>query len=437
MSNPAQTVIERVGEPTIVSPLANRTGTQLVSDEDRVLVSCRLKEINRSLAANEPLTSFEEAGPREKLFYHPSETNCGIVTCGGLCPGLNNVIRAIVFTADRMYGLNRVLGFRFGYAGLSQNPPAEPMELTPQSVDHIHQQGGTILGSSRGPQDSAEMVDTLQRLKIHILFTIGGDGTLRGARELSKEAKRRGYPLSVVGVPKTIDNDVNFIERSFGFMTAVEEACIAVQAAHYEALGAMNGIGLVKLMGRHSGFIAAHAALASHDVNFCLVPEVPVELEGENGLFNQLERRLALRGHAVIVVAEGAGQDLLKSGGEEKRDASGNIRLKDIGIYLHEQLKDYLESRSLESSIKYIDPSYMIRSCPANAVDSEYCLALGQHAVHAAMSGRTNMAVGFWNGEFTNVPIPLVTAERKEIDPQGKTWQRVLKATAQPREVNE
>jgi 6-phosphofructokinase 1 len=373
---------------------------------------------------------FEMAGARQKIFFDPANVACGIVTCGGLCPGLNDVIRALVMSSYYHYGIRKIYGFRYGYEGLSSKCQHEPMELTPERVVDIHEMGGTILGSSRGAQDPSEMVDTLQSMNINILFTIGGDGTLRGAHAVSQEIQKRGLPISVIGIPKTIDNDISYIQKSFGFETAVSEARRATYAAHSESIGAHNGIGLVKLMGRESGFIAAYAVLAGSDVNFCLIPEAPVSLEG---FLKALKERLERRKHAVVVVAEGAGQEWLQLTGE--RDPSGNIRFGDIGIFLRDNIKKYFKDIAMSMSIKYIDPSYMIRSIPANAHDSAFCLLLGHNAVHAGMAGRTGMAVGFWNHRFTHVPIPLAVSQRKKIDPHGRIWNSVLASTGQPREM--
>jgi 6-phosphofructokinase 1 len=305
------------------------------------------------------------------------------------------------------------------------------LELTHEAVDHVHEHGGTMLGSSRGPQDPKVMVDTLVRHGVNIMFTVGGDGTLRGASALAAEIERRGLQIAVIGVPKTIDNDLSWIARSFGFTTAVEEARDVLQGAHIEARGTLNGIGLVKLMGRHSGFIAAHACLANHDVDFCLVPEVCEQIEGEGGFLEALEERLRRRQHALIVVAEGFGQELMERDEEVRRDKSGNLKLGDIGMYLRDRILLYFSGRDMSVSMKYIDPSYTIRSLPACAMDAEYCLTLGQQAVHAGMAGRTDMVVGFWNRHFVNLPMPLVTGHRQQIDPEGRVWMSVLEATGQ------
>lgn len=428
---PEELVVQTLGACRYPSPLQGR-GESFVDESRRVLVCSDLLELKPYLESGRQPPTFEPAGARPRTFFDPDNLTGGIVTCGGLCPGVNNVMRSIVLELYYGYGVARVFGFRYGYAGLSSQCKFEPWALSSQAVDTIHERGGTILGTSRGPQDVGDMVDTLVNCKIGILFTIGGDGTLRGASALSQEIARRGLQIGVIGVPKTIDNDLRWIERSFGFATAVEEARSAIEAAHQEARGAWNGVGLVKLMGRESGFIAAHASLSSSDVNFCLVPEISFDLQGKHGLLQALERRLAQKHHAVIVVAEGAGQHLFRAAKHEERDASGNVRPRDIGVFLKDQIKHHFAACRKDVTIKYIDPSYTIRSLPANSLDSEFCLMLGQHAVHAGMAGRTNMMVGYWNQHFTHVPIPLAVASRKQLVPDGEIWQRVLEATGQP-----
>src|SRR5262245_25705603 len=329
---------------------------------------------------------FELAGARKHLFFNPPETRAGIVTCGGLCPGLNDVIRSLFFELHHAYGVKEVLGFRWGYQGLDPEHGAEPLVLTHEMVDGIHLQGGTILGTSRGPVDTARAVENLIRRRVNILFTIGGDGTQRGGREFFAEAHRRGEALSVVGIPKTIDNDIPFVARSFGFLTAVQEAAMVLQRAHTEARSVQNGIALVKLMGRHAGFLTAEATVASQDVNFTLIPEVPFQLEGRGGFLAALEQRIVNRGHAVIAVAEGAGQELLKNAGNE-RDASGNIKLRDIGLFLREKIEEWFKARKIPFIMRYFDPSYIVRSSPDNAEDAVLCDAFARHAAHAAMAG--------------------------------------------------
>jgi 6-phosphofructokinase 1 len=419
--------VQRLGECRITSPISN---SRFVSDDERVLYQTDLTEIEQALKAGKQPPLFEKAGPRAKIYFDPSKLKCGIVTCGGLCPGLNVVIRAIVLALHHHYKVQTIYGFQYGYEGFAPKYGHVPIELTPQAVEDIHQQGGTMLGSSRGPQDVSEMVDCLERMNIGLLFAIGGDGTLRGAGAIAEEITKRRLKVGVVGIPKTIDNDISYVEQSFGFATAVSEATTSIYAAHTEAEGARNGIGLVKLMGRESGFIAAYACLSNSDVNFCLVPEVKFTVEG---FIRALKERLERRHHAVIVVGEGAGQDLMAKSGQ--RDASGNVKFGDIGIFLKDQITGYFKKTGMDITLKYIDPSYNIRSMPANSYDSAFCLLLGHAAVHAGMAGRTNMVVGLWKSEFTHVPIQAAVTERKKIDPNEWLWNSVLGATGQPREM--
>ncbi len=373
----------------------------------------------------------EKAGPRENLRFRGENASAGIVSCGGLCPGINDVIRSLVRCLWYRYGVRRIAGIRFGYRGFLPGAPAAPLPLDPEVVDDIHKIGGSVLGSSRGEGDRVvEIVDSIKAMGLNLLFTIGGDGTQRGSLEIAEEARKRGMELAVVGIPKTIDNDIMHIDRTFGFETAVEVATGAVVAAHTEAHSVINGIGLVKLMGRESGFIAAHTALSSHEANFVLVPEIPFDLQGPNGLFESLERRLAEKRHAVIIVAEGAGLDLLPATGE--RDASGNAKPADIGLFLKDAISRHFKAKGLDVSIKYIDPRYMIRSAPANPLDAVYCDRLGANAAHAAMAGKTELIIGSVAGEFVHVPTRVATSERRRVDPEGSLWRDVVDSTRQP-----
>jgi 6-phosphofructokinase 1 len=385
--------------------------------------------------AGKDVPAFEMAGPRQKIYFDPARVKAAIVTCGGLCPGINNVIRTLVFEMHYRYGVRTTYGIRYGYRGFIPKYGHEPLPLTPESVAEIHERGGSVLSSSRGSQDTTEVVDFLQRRGISLLFTIGGDGTLRGAHEIYKEVKKRKLPISVIGIPKTIDNDISFVERTFGLETAFSVAAESIRSAHTEAIGAPYGIGIVKVMGRMSGYIAANAALALNEVNFCLIPEVPFGLEGSFGLFALLEERLRRRDHAVIIVAEGAGQEYVKDN-TGKKDESGNPVLGDIGIFLKDSVKTYFkEHTDLYVNIKYIDPSYMVRSCTANAHDAIYCIQLAQNAVHAGMAGKTGLLIGQWNGQFTHVPMALATSRRKVLSPEDPLWLSVLESTGQPGKI--
>jgi len=418
--------IKRLGVPTLDSPLKN---TIFVEDTERICYSADAKQNEAFLKKHKVMPSFLAAGPRKQIFHDPAWTRAAIVTCGGLCPGLNDVIKGLVNTLWYFYGVDNIFGIRYGYQGLNPAYKLSPIELNPDVVDNIHAEGGTILGSSRGMQPTEEIVKTLDRLNINILFTIGGDGTQRGAHAIAMECEKRGVECSVVGIPKTIDNDLNFMDKTFGFETAVQAAANILSCAHNEAKGAFNGLGLVRLMGRDSGFIAAYASLANSVVNGCLIPEVPVRLDGPGGVLEGLALRMQYKQHAVLVVAEGAGQELLQ--GEREVDKSGNVLHSDIGVYLKERIKQYFAEKKLDISIKYFDPSYEIRSLPANSNDSIFCLHLAQHAVHAAMAGMTDLVVGNWQGYFTYVPIAMATSARRKVDPVGQLWQSVLLTTRQ------
>jgi len=374
---------------------------------------------------------FEVAGPRERLFFDPARTRAGIVTCGGLCPGLNNVIRSAYLELSYGYGVKEVLGFRDGYRGLDPTRCREPLLLTPERVEDIHKEGGTMLGTSRGPVETGIAVDNLIERGINLLLCVGGDGTQRGAHDLYEEAKRRGHPLAVAGVPKTIDNDVQYVTRTFGYMTALEESRWIIDAAHTEAHSVENGISLVKLMGRHAGFIAAGATIASQDVNFCLIPEVPFQLDGPKGFLAALKERVLLRRHAVVVVAEGAGQDLIP-GDTGVKDASGNVKLQEIGGYLRQRIESYFKAEGIPMVFRYFDPSYQIRSRMANCGDAILCDQFARSAVHAAMAGKTGLVIGFLHDKFIHVPTELISKTGKRVDPSEQLWQAVLASTGQP-----
>jgi 6-phosphofructokinase 1 len=428
--------IKELGKCTIKSPLnlSKVEGDNLfdyVTDNDRILIDCTLKNFKRCHEKNEEPLSFEKAGPREFIYFEPAKTKVGIVTCGGLCPGLNNVIRSLVNQLSKRYGVNHIIGFQYGYEGLVPQYNHPVVELTPEIVEYIYVSGGSILGSSRGNQDVSLIVDTLERLSINILFCIGGDGTLRGAQAIHDEIERRGLKISIAGIPKTIDNDINYIDKSFGFETAYTIAREIIINAHNEAHGAYNGIALIKLMGRDSGFIVANATLATQEANFVLIPEMDFDLYNANGFLENLKKRLSNRHHALIVVAEGAGQFLFENK-DVKHDASGNVKYSDIGLYLKEKISEEFSKEDFPFNLRYIDPSYIIRSAPANASDAKFCHLLAQNAVHAAMSGKTNFVVGNWEGNFTLLPIGVAIAKRKRIDLEGELWHNVLEATGQP-----
>jgi 6-phosphofructokinase 1 len=426
--------IEELGKRSIKSPIAMSTVhgdfmANYVTDDQFLRYSTDVK-----IGAQPPLKKsqvMECAGPREMFYFTPAHVHAGIVSCGGLCPGINDVIRSVVRCLWYRYGVTRISGIRYGYKGFLPEYQFGVTQLTPDKVDEIHKLGGTYLGSARGGgKEVSKIVDAIEQLNLNMLFTIGGDGTQHGTLDIADEIEKRHLKIAMIVIPKTVDNDFSLIQKSFGFDTAVDKAVEVVAAAHMEAHSAINGIGLVKVMGRESGFIAAHTALASHEVNFVLIPEVPFNLEGYNGFLTHLEKRIASSHHAVIVVAEGAMQDQLLT--DKKLDAGGNLKYADVGTYLRDRITKYFDEKKIEINLKYIDPSYIIRSAPANPVDSIYCERLGNAAVHAAMAGKTKLIIGLVNNEFVHLPIKTVIASRNHVDPEGNLWRDTLDATRQP-----
>jgi len=427
---PEQTTVQNLGPGKIANPVLKlqKDLGRCVDDGQRVLVNPFPEGLDQ--AARQSLPDFELAGPREGIYFDPSKLKTAIVTCGGMCPGINSLVRAIVLQLHYIYGVKNVVGIRYGLQGFIPSFGHDLMELTPPEVQNVHGRGGAFLGMSRGSQPMDEVVDALERLNIGLLFMIGGDGTLHAAQSITQEITQRRLKIAVVAIPKTIDNDICFVDKTFGFQSAVEAATGAILGAHNEATGAPGGIGLVKLMGRMSGFVAAHATLSLTEVNYCLIPEVEFDLEGPHGLFANLEERLAERNHAVIVVAEGAGQRFFE-GEDLGRDASGNPKLGDIGTFLKARISAYFKNKDMEINLKYIDPSYLIRSVPANSNDRVYTGFLGHHAVHAGLAGKTGMMVSLWNNQFVHIPIDLAISHRSRVDPEGPLWRAVREATGQ------
>ncbi|XP_059450593.1 ATP-dependent 6-phosphofructokinase 4, chloroplastic-like [Corylus avellana] len=323
-----------------------------------------------------------------------------------------------------------------GYRGFySKNT----IKLTPKVVNDIHKRGGTFLRTSRGGHDTSKIVDNIQDRGINQVYIIGGDGTQKGAALISKEVEKRGLQVSVAGIPKTIDNDIAVIDKSFGFDTAVEEAQRAINAAHVEVESVENGVGIVKLMGRYSGFIAMYATLASRDVDCCLIPESPFYLEGHGGLFEFVEERLKENGHMVIVLAEGAGQDYVSQDSHpvDEKDASGNRLLLDVGLWLSHKIKEHFtDVKKMAINMKYIDPTYMIRAIPSNASDNVYCTLLAHSAVHGAMAGYTGFTVGPVNSRHAYIPISHVTETQNTVKLTDRMWARLLASTNQPSFLN-
>lgn len=421
--------IKNLGKAEITSSLTEKQN--FIDDNDRVLRYARINFVKEiELLKNINNLSFEKSGPRKKIYFNPRNVKVAIVTCGGLCPGLNSVIRGLVRQLWNRYEVKNIVGIRYGYHGLG-NKAEKFINLAPEIVEDIHNTGGTFLGTSRGSPPSDEIVNNLVKNNINILFIIGGDGTMRGGHAICKEIEKRNLKISVIGIPKTIDNDIPYVSKSFGFETAVEKASNAVLAAHEEARAHNRGIGLVKVMGRQTGFIAASTAMSTGVVNLCLIPEVSFTLCDKSGIIPYLKERFKKTRHAVIVVAEGAGQDLFEPSDNKKTDASGNPVLPDIGTFLKSEINNLCKKEKIEISLKYIDPSYIIRSAPPNCYDKIFCARMAQNAVHAAMAGKTEMLIGYWNEMMTHIPFSALTGQTKRINPLGTLWFNVMETTMQ------
>lgn len=380
--------------------------------------------------------AYRSAGPRNSVFFNPSDVRAAIVTCGGLCPGLNTVIRELVVGLWDLYGVRQIFGITAGYRGFYSSSTQPLVQLNPSIVHHWHTKGGTVLQTSRGGFDLCKIVDAIQNQGFNQVYIIGGDGTMRGAVKIFNEIKQRKLNVAVVGIPKTVDNDVGIIDRSFGFQTAVEMAQQAISAAHVEAESAVNGIGLVKLMGRSTGHIVLHATLSSRDVDCCLIPELDFYLEGKGGLFEFLDQRLKENGHAVLVVAEGAGQDIIPrtESQKEERDESGNPVFLDVGVWLKSELKKWWDRDHPGElfTVKYIDPTYMIRAVHANATDNLYCTLLAHSAIHGVMAGYTGFVAGPINGNYAYIPLEDVACAKNPVNTKDHNWSWVRSVTNQP-----
>ncbi|WOL09407.1 ATP-dependent 6-phosphofructokinase 5, chloroplastic [Canna indica] len=406
-----------------------------VNDDDRAL----LKVINfasPTSAGAECIDSdcswveqrLHRAGPRKEIYYEPKEVKAAIVTCGGLCPGLNDVTRQIVFTLEK-YGVKNIVGIQFGYRGFCDESLQE-IPLSGQVVQNINLTGGSLLGVSRGAPSISDIADSIRAKAVDMLFVLGGNGTHAGANAIHYECWKRKMKVSIIGVPKTIDNDIQLMDKTFGFDTAVEEAQRAINSAYIEAHSAYHGIGLVKLMGRNSGFIAMHASLSSGQIDICLIPEVPFKLEGPNGVLQHLQHLIETKGCAVICVAEGAGQELLQQ--SNAIDASGNVVLGDIGVHIQQEIKRHFKNIGVPADVKYIDPTYMVRACRANASDAILCTVLGQNAVHGAFAGFSGITIGVCNAQNVYLPIPEVIRSPRRVNPNSRMWHRCLTSTGQP-----
>ena len=219
-----------IGQARIDSPvqMSKTYGDKIVNyvrEDEYILYDVKSKKGAGASQGRFNLLSSESRSPGKNLFPSRSCARGGCKPCGGLCPGLNNVIRSVVRTLWYQYGVRRITGIRNGYRGFLPQYNLPIKELNPDVVDDIHYMGGTILGSSRGGANIEEIVDAIERLNLNMLFTIGGDGTTKGALAIAAEIEKRNLKVAVIGIPKTIDNDLSFIQRSFGFEDSRFKGC--------------------------------------------------------------------------------------------------------------------------------------------------------------------------------------------------------------------
>jgi 6-phosphofructokinase 1 len=421
--------IGRFPSPLLTATETHSLGRSFVPDEETVLGDIVARWGDPSVSRE-----YMRSGPREFIAFHQQSAKAAIVTCGGLCPGINTVVREIFLALRNIYGVREVHGVQMGYRGFYASD-LNTVPLSDDFVKGIQHRGGSVLGSTRGGFDLGLIVDSIASRGFNQVYIIGGDGTQRGAYKIFEECMRRRLMVSVVGIPKTIDNDIAIIDHSFGFVTAVQEAQRAIRAAYVEATSGFNGIGLVRLMGRNSGYISMLATLASGDVDVCLIPEIDFDLDGPQGLLIHIEHLLRQKKYCVIVVAEGAGLKHIQKACESGQDvdASGNVKMPNVGLWLAENINCWFSNRGIEVNLKYIDPSYEIRSVPAVATDNIMCTLLAQSAVHGAMAGFTGFTCGTVNTHQVMIPMKeIISKGRTRVDLSSRMWHRVLASTLQP-----
>ena len=364
-------------------------------------------------------------GPRFHIALDNLRVKACIMTCGGLCPGLNVVIRELVMALRYNYGVAEIYGIKWGFLGFTQKECW--IKLEPEDVKHIHLLGGTVLGTSRRGFDGEEISKQLIKNNVNMVFFIGGDGTHRGIKELSKILKEKKKKIILVGIPKSIDNDMPIIDKSFGLESVVQESVRTIRAANVEANCNLNGIGLVKLFGRSSGFVAMLSTLAARDVNICLIPEIPFNLYGENGLLDFIFQRMQVKEHCVIVVSDGARFSV-----KDYKTSNGRP-VEDIGLVIKKEIIEKSEELGIEVNLKYMDPTYVVRAVPANEYDCNLCAKLAESAVHCAFAGFTNFSVGMINNKPCMIPLEKMCGKsERKVEFNSDDYLMLLASTGQP-----
>eukprot|EP00668_Euglena_longa_P014128 GGOE01018102.1.p1 GENE.GGOE01018102.1~~GGOE01018102.1.p1 ORF type:complete len:494 (+),score=144.75 GGOE01018102.1:38-1483(+) len=406
--------------PTFPNPLSEKRNQQYRNAGEYILETI-IGHAETSLQSREKIkkdyNAIYRAGPRREVYFG-TDTNACIVNTGGLCPGLNSVIEELVRTLDT-YNADTIYGIRYGFLGFDTTEYM-PLILTPHSVLNIHQRGGTILGTCRGSFNEDLILKFLKECNIGQMYVIGGDGSHRAALRIHALCKEHQLRCVVVGIPKTIDNDILFFDKTFGFDTAVEVASKVIDCSFVEASSVKNGVGVVKVMGRDSGFVARNAALSNNVVDACLIPEVPFEIKGNGGLLPWLDGHLATKHCAVIVICEAAGQQHLPCLG---KDPTGHNIYEDTGKWLKKAIETHWQETGQEGKVFLIDPSYMLRSVPANTGDNMFCIQLAQAAVHTAYSGYSGVTVGRYHDLYGVMPIEMVVSGLRKVNPKGSLWQ--------------
>uniref|UniRef100_A0A7S1RYX3 Phosphofructokinase domain-containing protein n=1 Tax=Alexandrium catenella TaxID=2925 RepID=A0A7S1RYX3_ALECA len=383
--------------------------------------------MNDSKQASRPSATSKgcvRANACKEIWWDPSEVRAAVVTCGGLCPGLNSIIREVTNTLWHQYDVRHIYGIQAGYNGLSNPEKHKPIQLSPDKVRDIHMKGGSILKAGRGGFNPEQICDRLERLGINMVFTVGGDGTQHASHLLYEEAKRRNLDISIVGLPKSIDNDILFFDKTFGFDSAVSTAADIMRNGWVEATSCDKGVGIVKLMGRDAGFVAMHAALASTIVDLVMIPEVNVKLED---VIEHIDSTLARKNFMLIAIAEGAGQEFVATG---EKDATGHTKYGDIGTFLRDEINAHLKKSGGRSF--YIDPSYIIRSCPIRPNDHIYCSRLARDAVHCAMRGYTGVCVGPIHNIIVIMPSELIASGKRRVKLTSSAWQSCVQSCNMP-----
>ncbi|MGA7341196.1 MAG: 6-phosphofructokinase [Terracidiphilus sp.] len=471
-------------EAALENPITDKSIGTLSDDSPRVMLDAR----GRAEADGAVDLSLPEARPRTHLRY-PLQPGAmlgiGILVSGGIAPGINAVIDGIVLRHSLYHARQcargrrhsiEILGYREGFKGLLR-PGVHPQRLNSAAIRGVVEIGGSYLGTSRadellpgtGPNRNAKLEAAIGRLQndgVHILYVIGGDGSMSCAHALWHYARRKGYELSVVGIPKAMDNDILWVWQSFGFLSAVEEARQAILHMHTE-VSSNPRVGIVQLFGSDSGFIASHAGYSTA-CDLVLIPEDPMTMDD---IVTHISERLTDRfgngqdiagPYALVVMAETAlpadarkyiddprvglsegkrgEKEALKSFLDNGRRVRGQTPdelrtagLKIVSRVLQDRIQQELEPREYWRDFRVItnEPRHLIRSIPPSVTDVIFGERLGALAVDNAMAGYTDFMVSQWLTEFVLVPLPLVVLGRKRVPTNGIFWKSVLSKTGQ------